>query len=207
MILWDNTIYSPPKFFLIVFWSIHRNYLLPFFPHILILIAFQPDLLNRSQICRKSLTTHRMTKLRTYLVLLLRDTTVKLNLFFWLLNQLLFSPKSSFDIIQLQILNLPPMFKLPLLQIILKTILKLKMPKIIRLNFNKVWAHRKSEELFEPPYGANKFELSDIQILKKDLHGYHAAYFSGANLHLSLETMQFKWTAVSCHISESGFYF
>ena len=45
------------------------------------------------------------------------------------------------------------------------------------------------EELFEP-YRADQSDLCNIDILKKVLHGYHAAYFSCAIFQLSLKTMQ-----------------
>ena len=45
------------------------------------------------------------------------------------------------------------------------------------------------EELIEP-YRPNNFEVFDIEILKKILDGYHAAFFSCANLQLHLKTMQ-----------------
>ena len=44
------------------------------------------------------------------------------------------------------------------------------------------------EGIYEP-YRAHSSELSDIDILKKFFHGYHAAYFSSANLQLSSKTM------------------
>ena len=45
------------------------------------------------------------------------------------------------------------------------------------------------EELIEL-YRVNSSEFSDIEVLKKFLHGYHAANLSPAKLQLSLETGQ-----------------
>ena len=45
------------------------------------------------------------------------------------------------------------------------------------------------EELFEP-YRALIAGLSDVEFMRKVLHGYHAAYFSCRKLQLSLKTMQ-----------------
>ena len=47
----------------------------------------------------------------------------------------------------------------------------------------------KFEESIEA-YRVEKSQLTDIEILKKVLHGYHAAYFSCANVQLSVKTMQ-----------------
>ena len=54
--------------------------------------------------------------------------------------------------------------------------------KLIDLN-------RQINEKIEP-YRANNFELSDIEFVKKNCHAQDAAFFSSANLHFSLKTMQ-----------------
>ena len=61
-------------------------------------------------------------------------------------------------------------------------------------------------ELLEP-YRAKNSEVSHIEILKKHLHGYHAAFFSCAKLQLSPKIMQhsFYWMAIWCHNTEKSF--
>ena len=62
MVLWNNTIHSPPKFFLINVWIIYKNVLFLLILHILILIAFWPQLLSCFHICQKFFTTHWIIK-------------------------------------------------------------------------------------------------------------------------------------------------
>ena len=45
------------------------------------------------------------------------------------------------------------------------------------LNFQKIFDLIKQIEEIIEPYRANASELSDIEILRRVLHGYHAAYF------------------------------
>ena len=58
------------------------------------------------------------------------------------------------------------------------------------LKFKKTFDLTKQNEELIEPYRVKKYEISDIEILKKVRHGYHAANFSCANLNISLKTMQ-----------------
>ena len=51
------------------------------------------------------------------------------------------------------------------------------------------------EEIFEKNR-AKIPGLSDIEILKKVLYGYHAAYSSSASLQLSLKTMHYSFSKI-----------
>ena len=89
-----------------------------------------------------------------------------------------------------EMLNLSLMLKIPLLQKFMKQILQLKTLMINQLNFKKVFRLISQSEKLIEPYGVDNSEISDIEILKKVLHGYHAAYFSCATLDISQKTMQ-----------------
>ena len=56
------------------------------------------------------------------------------------------------------------------------------------------------EDIIEP-YRANISELSDLEYLKKDLHGYKAACFPYANFQLSLKTMQHSSTELQSAVA------
>ena len=58
------------------------------------------------------------------------------------------------------------------------------------IEFHKTFDPIKQTEKMVRPYQATNFELIDIEFVKKVLHGYHASYFSYANLQMSLKAVQ-----------------
>ena len=56
------------------------------------------------------------------------------------------------------------------------------------------------EEIIEP-YRHNIADLCAIEVLKNVLRGYRAAYFCGANLQLSLKTMQQSSSYLQCVVT------
>ena len=56
--------------------------------------------------------------------------------------------------------------------------------------FRKTFRLNEQSEVIIEPYGTNNGELLHFDLVKKILHGYHAAWLSRASLHLSLKTLQ-----------------
>ena len=110
---------------------------------------------------------------------------------FWRQNQQLFSRKNNIDIPHKPIHKLHPMLKLPTLQN--STIISILKSNFLIMTNQPVFMKKNlslSNKLENWLKRANYPEVSENEILKNVLHGYHTAYFSRANLQLSLERMQ-----------------
>ena len=191
-ILWKNILSLHQKIFLIDLWSFHRNVLFPLTRHILIMIAFQPQLLNRIHFCQKSSDTHWMIKLWKWLTLLLHNTIQLLNFCFRRPNQLFFwkeqyrhnASTNSHSASYTQI-NFSAKIH--------EKYSEIENGKDQSTCFQKLFGLIKQiDDLIEqyPTSICGNCELFEIEFPKKNLHGYDAAYFSSASLQLSLKTME-----------------
>ena len=140
---------------------------------------------------------------------LLHNTLLKMNYTFYTLNCPISFQIGNIGLNRKINHNLHLMLKIPLLQKLWKmSHLKLNLPKMInQLNCNKCFNLSKQIEEINEPYQANTIALSDSEILKGVLQGYHAAYFSNTKLQFSLKKnlILFWWSAMCCDFTEKSF--